>query len=158
MIRPLCVEPHPTLRTAAARIEHFNADLRRLVRDMIDTMYANDGVGLAAPQIGHSVQVFVASPTRNRGEEVVMINPSLERASGRSAVVEGCLSLPDTWSKVRRSAQVRIRGMDLEGSAQVVDTGGLLAIILQHEMDHLQGCLFVDRLPWWRRATVKKKR
>ncbi len=153
-VRPLCTEPHPVLRMKARRIETFGEGLRRLARDLIETMYANDGIGLAAPQIGEDVQVFVANPSQEQGQELVVINPVLEAVNGRAAIVEGCLSLPDIWERVKRSARVRVSGQDLRGKPLAVESGGLLAIVLQHEFDHLQGRLFVDRLAWYRRRLI----
>jgi peptide deformylase len=150
-IRPLCVAPHPVLRRAARVVEVFGEDLQRMARDMIETMYANDGIGLAAPQIGQDLQLFIANPSQQRGREVVVVNPVLESAEGRMAVVEGCLSLPDVWERVKRASRVRLRGQDTAGAPLVIEADGLMAVVLQHEFDHLQGRLFIDRIPWWRR-------
>ena len=159
MVRPLRVLPNPTLRTPAASVAEFDGALHRLVRDMIDTMYANDGIGLAAPQIGCSLQIFVANPSQTRGKELVIINPSLEDSSGRAMIMEGCLSVPDVWAKVRRASRVRLRGRDVTGASHVIEADGLLAIVLQHELDHLHGQLFIDHLSWWRRqAAMRRKR
>lgn len=153
-VRPLCVEPHPVLRTPARPVEQYADDLRRLVRDLIDTMYANDGIGLAAPQIGSDAQVFVANPTQQRGREFVVVNPVLDAVRGRASIVEGCLSLPKVWEKVRRGARVTLSGLNVEGRPIEVEADGLFAIILQHEFDHLRGRLFIDRLSWFRRRRV----
>ncbi|MBI4597011.1 MAG: peptide deformylase [Candidatus Omnitrophica bacterium] len=155
-MRPLCLEPQPVLRAAACRVRAFTDDVRRLVDDLIETMYANDGIGLAAPQIGRDAQVFVANPSRHPGQELVMVNPALEWSAGRAGIVEGCLSVPDVWAKIRRAARVRMHGCDAAGAAYTVTAEGLLAIVLQHEFDHLQGRLFIDRLPWWRRLTTRR--
>lgn len=124
------------------------------MRDMIETMYAHDGIGLAAPQVGRDLQVFVANPSQRRGQELVVVNPVLEVATGRSKIVEGCLSLPDVWERVQRAARVRLSGRDACGTPLVVEADGLLAIALQHECDHLQGRLFIDRLSWFRRRRL----
>lgn len=153
-IRPLCVEPHPVLRRKAAPVVTFAAPLHQLARDMIETMYANDGIGLAAPQIGQGLAVFVANPSQQRGQELVVVNPMLDVLRGRTGITEGCLSLPNTWEHVRRAAQVRLTGQDLTGQSFVLDAEGLLAIVLQHEFDHLQGRLLIDRLSWFRRRFV----
>ena len=150
-VRPLCLEPHDILRQSAERVERFTADVQRLAQDLVDTMYTNDGIGLAAPQIGRAVQMFVANPSQKRSQELVIVNPVVEFAEGRTSVVEGCLSLPNTWDRVRRSAHVRMRGQDPHGKPLNIDATGLLAIVLQHELDHLQGRLFIDRLSWFRR-------
>ena len=149
--RTICLEAHPVLRAQARPIERFGKPLTGLVRDMIDTMYARDGIGLAAPQIGESVQLFVACPSQERGREVVLANPVLESAGGRSITVEGCLSLPNIWEKVRRPSRVRLRAQNTNGDSVSLEAEGLMAIVIQHELDHLQGRLFIDRLPWFRR-------
>lgn len=153
-VRPLCLVPDPVLRGRARPVEAFSEDIRQLVQDLIETMYANDGIGLAAPQIGCDLQVFVANPSRQSGQEVVMVNPNLEAAQGLAGMVEGCLSLPDIWEKVRRAARVRMTGRDAGGHPLVVEAEGLLAIALQHEFDHLQGRLFIDHLSWIRRRRL----
>ena len=156
-VRPLCVEPHPVLRAPAQPIERWTDEVRRLARDLIDTMYANDGIGLAAPQIGRGVQVFVANPSRERGRELVVINPILESRRGRASVVEGCLSLPSIWERVGRAARVRIAARDLYGKPVTLEAEGLPAVVLQHELDHLTGKLFIDRLSWFKRQQAIRK-
>ena len=156
-VQALCCEPHPVLRSKARPVSMFTDDIRQLARDLIETMYANDGVGLAAPQIGQDVQVFVANPSQARGRELVVVNPALETARGRTANIEGCLSLPTIWERVKRAAHVRMSGQDLGGKPQVIEAEGLLAVVLQHEFDHLQGRLFIDRLSWFRRRRAQAK-
>ena len=156
-IRAVCREPHPVLHASTRSVEQFSDELQRLARDLIETMYANDGIGIAAPQIGSGLQLFVANPTQERGRELVIINPVLVTASGRASVVEGCLSVPNTWDRVKRAATIRMRGQDLSGKPLEIETGGLLAIVLQHEFDHLQGRLFIDRLSWFRRQRIKAR-
>ena len=153
-IQTLCLDPHPVLRQQARRIDTLTNDIRRLARDMIDTMYANDGIGLAAPQIGENLQLFVANPSQRRGQELVMMNPVVEATRGRTTITEGCLSLPHIWERVTRASHVRLTGQDLWGKPLTLETDGLLAIILQHEVDHLQGRLFIDRLSVVRRCRV----
>ena len=150
-VQPLCIAPHPVLRARARRVDAFTKDIQRLARDLIDTMYANDGIGLAAPQIGHDIQLFVANPSQERGRELVVANPALDEARGRAAIVEGCLSLPKCWERVKRASRVQLSGQDMFGKPVIVQAEGLLAIVLQHEWDHLQGRLFIDRLSWFRR-------
>ncbi len=145
------------LHQPAHPIPRITDQVRRLARDMIDTMYANKGIGLAAPQVGQAIQLFVANPSEQRRNEVVMLNPVLETVGGRASVVEGCLSLPDVWERVRRAGSVRVRGQDLSGAVVTIEAAGLLAIILQHELDHLAGHLFIDRLPWFRRRRLHRQ-
>ena len=157
-VRRLCMEPAHILRQPAQPIERFADELRRLTRDMIDTMYAHEGIGLAAPQIGQPLQVFVANASHQPGCEVVVANPVIEATSGHASVVEGCLSVPDVWERVRRAARVRVRGYDVHGRPLTLEAEGLLAIIVQHEVDHLYGRLFIDRLSWCRRWRVARRR
>ena len=157
MVHPLCFDPHPVLRMKAQPIAAFTNELRRVVADLIETMYANDGVGLAAPQIGRDIQAFVANPSQERGRELVMVNPRLERADSRVSVLEGCLSLPHRWARVRRANHVRLCGQDVAGQLVVIEAEGLLAVVLQHELDHLQGRLFTDRLSWIRRMLLEAR-
>ena len=156
-ILALCTEPHPVLRTAAMPVEAYTKELRRLARDLIETMYVNDGIGLAAPQVGRSLQLFVANPTQRRGEEVVVVNPVLTQTAGRATVTEGCLSLPSVWEKVSRAARVRVSGRDLYGKPVTLEAEGLPAIVLQHEMDHLRGKLFIDRISWLKRQRALRR-
>jgi peptide deformylase len=147
----LCTEPHPVLRSIALPVEAFTKEVRRLARDLVETMYVNDGIGLATPQVGRSLQLFVLNPSQKPGEEVVLVNPVITQTAGKASVTEGCLSLPGVWHKVGRAAKVRISGRDLYGKAVTLEAEGLPAIVLQHEMDHLRGKLFIDRLSWLRR-------
>jgi len=153
-IHTLCVDPHPVLRRAAQPIDTFTNDVRRLARDMIETMYANEGIGLAAPQVGEGIQLLVANPSHRRGQELVVTNPVLAATRGKAAVIEGCLSLPHIWERVVRAAHVRLTGQDMWGKPLTLETEGLLAIVLQHEVDHLQGRLFIDRVSWARRCRI----
>ena len=156
-VLPLCVKPHPVLRTVARRVDAVTADIRKLARDLADTMYAHDGIGLAASQVGRDLQLFIANPSQERGRELVVLNPVLEAAEGRAGVVEGCLSLPHMWARVRRAARIRMSGQDLTGTPVMLRAEGLLAIVLQHEFDHLQGRLFIDRVSWLRRRRLEAK-
>ncbi len=122
---------------------------------MIETMYANEGIGLAAPQVGQNLQLFVANPSQERGRELVVVNPVLLETTGRTSVVEGCLSVPNVWERVTRSARVRIIGQDLAGRPLDIRGEGLIAIVFQHEIDHLDGKLFIDRLSWFRRRRLE---
>lgn len=146
-IRPLAIELHAALHRAAKPVDRFDAALRTLVRDMLATMYAHDGVGLAAPQIGVSLQVFVLNPSLKIGRELAVVNPIIEDARGEAAIVEGCLSLPEHWQKVARRATLRLRGVDPYGEPIDLAAEGLLAVVIQHETDHLRGRLISDYPP-----------
>lgn len=156
-VRSICVEPHPILRQKAKPVTAFNSTLHRLVRDLIETMYAHRGIGIAAPQIGCSLQIFITNPSRERGQELVIVNPSVESSRGRIAVTEGCLSVPEFWEQVGRAKQISLRGQDAAGKSLTIKAEGLLAIVLQHEMDHLQGRLFIDRLSWLKRHRLANR-
>lgn len=136
--------PHDVLRTVAAPIPGVTDGIRALARDLLETMRAHEGVGLAAPQIGCSVQMFVTKPIEDHPQLIVM-NPRVEAGSGRAAMVEGCLSLPEVWEEVPRWARLRLHGFDLAGRAIRLEAEGLLAIVIQHEVEHLQGRLISDR-------------
>ncbi|MCG3175944.1 MAG: Peptide deformylase [Candidatus Omnitrophica bacterium] len=145
-ILPVVKYPEKVLTTRTRTVERITDQERRLVRDMIDTMYAESGVGLAANQVGVSLQIFVASADQVRGKELVAINPVIIRKEGVIREFEGCLSIPEFYEPVKRSRKVRLRALDLEGRTYEMDGEGLLARIFQHEIDHLNGVLFVDRL------------
>jgi peptide deformylase len=141
-VRTILDYTQPVLRRKAHKVERTTSDIRRLVRDMRDTMKAANGVGLAAPQVGESLQVLVYSVGEDRG---CLINPVLESAHGEQTGVEGCLSIPGLQGEVTRALAVEISGWDERGKPQQVKAEGYLARVLQHEMDHLNGILFIDR-------------
>ena len=155
--RVVCIEPDPALRLHSRPVDAFGPELAALAADLIETMYANDGIGIAAPQVGCDLQLFIANPTREQGRELIVVNPRLSVSGGRIDAVEGCLSVPDVWGRVRRAQRVRILGQDIAGTPFDFEAEGLLAIVLQHETDHLQGRLFIDRLPWIRRQWLQWK-
>jgi peptide deformylase len=156
--RPITKEPAAVLRQIARPVPKVTKAVRSLIGDMIDSMYAAHGVGIAAPQIGQPLQIFVANAQRQRGKELIAINPKLELLDGTETVVqEGCLSLPQVWAEVGRPSSVRLRAWNEKGKPYTVDADGLLAVILQHEYDHLQGKLFIDRLPPWHRQRLLDK-
>ncbi len=153
-IRTLCTAPHQMLRSPAKAVERFTDELQTLADDLIETMYANAGIGLAAPQIGRLIQVFVANPSRQPGRELVIVNPTVRVLNGQTVVTEGCLSVPNVWGRVKRAACVHVQGQDPRGTPIDLEAGGLLAVVLQHEFDHLHGKLFIDRLSWPQRLRV----
>ena len=149
--------PHPVLKTKALKVSKITELDRKLVRDMIETMYAENGVGLAANQVGVSKQLFVASPDQVRGAELVFFNPALIKKEGTIREFEGCLSVPEFYEPVRRSKTVWMRAMTLDGRSVEVKAEGLLSRIFQHEIDHLNGLIFVDRLGLVKRTHLKRK-
>ena len=148
----------PVLRTPTAPVETFDADLERLVDDMIETMYAAPGVGLAANQIGVSLQIFVYDIGDGVGH---VINPVLEISEEMQEGTEGCLSVPEIYAEVERPSVIRARWQDVDGQTHEEEMDGLMATCLQHEMDHLEGILFIDHLSRLKRdravAKVKKQ-
>lgn len=141
---------NPILRQKARRIHRFDSSLPRLVQDMFETMYAADGIGLAAPQIGLSMRLFIIDCTdRETGKthKVAMANPEIIHREGEQIGVDGCLSIPGYYGvNVRRAAKVVVKGQDMRGRPMRVSAQGLFAWALQHEIDHLDGILFLDLL------------
>lgn len=149
--------PDPVLLSRAAEVSRVAEKDKILIRDMIDTMHLEDGVGLAANQIGVSRRIFIASPDRVRGKEMVFINPEIIRRSGRVTEQEGCLSIPGVYEKVKRWSRVTLRAQTPEGKTVEVEADGLLARIFQHETDHLNGTVFIDRLGFFGKRQALKQ-
>ena len=157
---PIITAPDPRLKTVASRIDAADDDIRRLMDDMLETMYAAPGVGLAAPQVGISQRVIVVDVARtgDAPEPMQMANPEIiEASSERSTVEEGCLSLPEHFAEVKRPERVRIRYLDRENEIRERDMDGFLATCIQHEMDHLDGILFVDHISGLKRGMIMRK-
>jgi peptide deformylase len=144
MILPIRTLGDPVLKVPAKPVTSFDAGLRRLRDDMVETMYAAPGVGLAAPQVGVSLRVFVFDD--GQSGPTFVANPELLDPSGEVVEEEGCLSIPGPYHPTLRSGHIRCRGLDLDGSPIEIEGEGLLARILQHETDHLDGRLYIDRL------------
>lgn len=156
-ILPVLKIGDPILTTKTATIPKVGEAERRLVRDMIETMHAEKGVGLAANQVGISKQIFVASPDGKRGAEMVFLNPQITKKEGTIKEMEGCLSIPEFYEPVKRAKTVWMRAMTLDEKVVEVKATGLLSRIFQHETDHLNGILFVDRLGLIKSRLAKKK-
>ena len=151
--------PDRRLTTRSAPVERIDAELLRLLDDMLETMYAAPGIGLAAPQVGVSKRVFVAD-LGGEGERapLFVINPEIvARSETTNVAEEGCLSLPKQFGDVARFDQIRMRYLDREGEAQEIEADGLLARCLQHEIDHLDGVLFVDHLSPLKRTMILRR-
>ncbi len=159
-IKPLIILPDPVLRQVSQPIERVDADLQRLSDDMLETMYDAPGIGLAAIQIGVARRMLVIDLSKE-GEEkqpLVFINPEIVSSSDeRSVYEEGCLSIPDYYAEVERPAKVTVNYLDRDGKEQSVEADGLLATCLQHEIDHLNGVLFIDHISRLKREMVIKK-
>jgi peptide deformylase len=150
-IREIRTYPDPVLRNKTARVEKIDSSLDRLIEDMVATMHAAPGVGLAANQVGVPLQLAVIDLSSRENEEqrhplLVIINPEILAMEGSVTEEEGCLSIPDYSEKVKRAAKVKVRAQDRTGKSFEIEAEGLLAKALQHEIDHLNGLLFVDHL------------
>ena len=164
-IRPLVILPDSILRKVSAPIDDITPEIRKLADDMLDTMYDAPGIGLAAIQIGEPVRLVTidVSKKAEEGEEqkrepLVFINPEVTwRSEELSSYEEGCLSIPEYYEEVERPAQVKVAYRDLDGKAQEIEADGLLATCLQHEIDHLNGVLFIDYLSRLKRDRVNKR-
>lgn len=156
-ILPVLKIGNKILKTQSPRVEKITDEDRKLVRDMIETMYAENGVGLAANQVGVLKQLFVASPDQVKGRELVCFNPKIIRKEGVVKEFEGCLSIPEFYEPVKRAKKVWIEATDLEGKTVEIKGEGLLSRIFQHEIDHLNGILFVDRLGLVKSKLANKK-
>jgi peptide deformylase len=158
-LRPLVKYGAHGLHVPAARVDTFGADLHTLIDDMIETMYAAPGIGLAAPQIGVPLQVCVIdlSVGKRGGEVIAIVNPEFLERDGMQLEEEGCLSVPGFSATVARPARVAVRAMDRDGTARTIEGTGLLARALQHEIDHLEGRLFLDRLRGVKRDLIVRK-
>lgn len=157
-LRPIVLYPDPVLRERARTVETFDADLDRLIGDMIDTMVAAPGVGLAAPQVGVSQRVAVVdlSAGKDPSQLHVLVNPVIEESSGTAEDYEGCLSIPDFNEKVVRPERCRIAALDRSGARYSLEAEGYFARAIFHEIDHLDGVLFVDYLRGLRREKAKR--
>ena len=159
MRRPILTYGHPALRGMARPVQNLNGDLHQLIQDMVETMYAAPGVGLAANQVGSLHRVFVANPSEDHdpAKLLVVINPELVDSEGEILAEEGCLSIPEIRDGVLRAKRVLVRGLDRNERPIEVEGEDLLARILQHEIDHLNGVLFVDRLSPAKRDMLLRK-
>lgn len=159
MIRPILRHGADVLHRPARRVVDFDDDLQTLIDDMIQTMHAAPGIGLAAPQVGVGLRVFVADPSAGRSIDdlVIIVNPRIVEQEGAQREEEGCLSLPGFTARITRPARMVVRGYDREGTGITVEGGALLARVLQHEMDHLDGALFVDRMRGLRRDQIVRR-
>ncbi|HXV18834.1 MAG TPA: peptide deformylase [Candidatus Omnitrophota bacterium] len=155
-VLPVRKYPDKVLMTKAEPITKVTDEIRKLAVDMIETMYAENGVGLAANQVGILKQIFVASHDQVKGREQVYMNPEIIKKTGVIKEFEGCLSVPEFYEPVQRAKKVRLRAMTLDGKTVEVDADGLLSRIFQHETDHLNGTLFIDRLGFLKGRKVKR--
>ena len=149
--------PDPRLRIKAVPVQVVDDQLRQLVDDMFETMYAAPGIGLAATQVDVHKRLLVADVSTEKNEPLVLINPEIFEKDGVTVTEEGCLSVPGYYEEVERAEHIRIRYLDRNGAAVEQDMEGLPAVCVQHEMDHLDGKLFVDYLSSTKRQLIRKK-
>lgn len=158
-LRKILIFPDPVLRKIAEPVDRIDESLKRLIGDMIETMHAAPGVGLAAPQVGVSQRVIVADPSAGENPDLALelMNPEIISSMGSVQHEEGCLSLPEVEVKVQRAEQIVVKAQRLDGRMQTIEAEGYLSYILQHEIDHLNGVLIIDSLGPVKRDLVKRK-
>src|ERR1700749_266189 len=159
-IRPILTAPDPRLKAVSKDVDKVDDELRRLIDDMADSMYAADGIGLAAVQIGVPKRVIVMDLDQKEGKKNprAYVNPKILWASEEMATFEeGCLSVPEIWDEVERPAKIKAEYLDRDGQRHEIEAEGLLAVCLQHEMDHLEGVIFLDHLSKLKRNMALKK-
>ena len=159
-IRPVITAPDPRLKVICKPVETVDDSVRQLMADMLESMYAANGIGLAAPQVGDSRRVVVVDVTRDKGERkrYCLANPEIVWTSDELFTYEeGCLSLPEQYADVTRPARARIRYLDEDNKVRELEAGGLLSVCIQHEVDHLDGILFVDHVSTLKRNMIMRK-
>lgn len=153
----ILIFPDKRLRKVAAPVEQFDDELQGLIDNMFETMYDAPGIGLAATQVNVHRQVVVMDLSEAKNEPQVFINPVITQEAGTEEMQEGCLSIPGVYEKIQRAEQVTVEAFDREGKKYTVEADGLLAVCIQHEIDHLQGKLFVDYLSPLKKDRIRKK-
>jgi peptide deformylase len=156
-LRTILEFPDPRLRTRARPVTEFDAALGALIDDLLETMYAAPGIGLAATQVDVHQRVIVIDSSSDRSGQLTLVNPVILASEGEERTEEGCLSVPGIFDEVKRAAQVRVRAQDRTGAVFERDYDDILAVCIQHEMDHLEGKLFVDYLSDLKRERIRKK-
>ena len=154
---PILRYPDPRLKTVAAAVSRIDDTIRALARDMAETMYEAPGIGLAATQVNVHQRVVVIDASETRDRLLVLINPELVEATGVQVCEEGCLSVPGIYDKVERAEKVVVRYLDLDDQEQTIAANGLLAVCLQHEIEHLDGHVFVEHLSQLKQLRIKSK-
>ncbi|WP_412478443.1 peptide deformylase [Azonexus sp. IMCC34839] len=154
---PILRFPDPRLKKVAAPVAKIDDSIRRLVADMAETMYEAPGIGLAATQVDVHKRVVVIDISEEKNQLRAFVNPVIEQCVGAQLGEEGCLSVPGIYDKVERAEQVKVRYLDLDGKEQVLEADGLLAVCIQHEIDHLDGKVFVDHLSQLKQSRIKSK-
>lgn len=156
-ILPILQYPDERLHTIANKVREVTDSTRKLISDMAETMYAAPGIGLAATQVNMHQRIIVIDTSETHDNLLVLINPELIETSGESECEEGCLSVPGIYERVKRAKEISVRALDAQGVEFTLDAEGLLAVCIQHEMDHLQGKVFVDYLSHLKQSRIKAK-
>lgn len=154
---PLCYYPNPILREECESIKKVDDSIRALAKQMRLTMLAAKGIGLAAPQIGQPIRLFVADISKNQNEPLALINPVITHKEGNIVYAEGCLSIPDASAEVKRARLITVTGLSLNEEEITLEAEDLLAVCIQHEIDHLNGVLFFDHISLLKRARLLQK-
>ncbi len=149
--------PDPRLRNHGAAVEKVDDEIRKLIDDMIETMYEAPGIGLAATQVNVAKRVIVVDISEDKSDPLALVNPEIDERDGEVETEEGCLSVPGIYETVRRPERIRVTALDRDGKTIEIKAEGLLAVCIQHEVDHLDGRLFVDYLSRLKRQRIKKK-
>jgi len=154
---PILEFPDPRLRTKALPVTTFDAALKKLAEDMLETMYEAPGIGLAASQVDRHIQLLVLDVSEEKTAPMIIVNPQILAREGTETCQEGCLSVPGIFADVERAERIRVAAQDVQGKPIEIEADGLMAVCIQHEMDHLIGKLFVDYLSPLKRDMVRKK-
>ena len=149
--------PDPRLRRRAEPVNAIDDNVRRLLDDMLDTMYDAPGIGLSAPQVNVAKRVVTIDVSEDRSAPLCLVNPEIRSVSGETETEEGCLSLPGVYEIVRRPERIRVCALDRDGRSREIEAEGMLAVCIQHEIDHLDGRLFVDYLSRLKRQRIRRK-
>lgn len=159
MIVPILKLGAPELRKVSEPIHNFNGELEDIVKNMVETMYGASGVGLAAPQIGVNIRLVTIDPSigENKEKIIVLCNPEIVSSEGKQSCEEGCLSIPDFSENVERPMKMVVKGQDLKGEEVTIEAEGILARCFSHEIDHLNGVLFIDHLSALKRSLIRNK-
>ncbi len=158
-VLPIRIHPDPVLRVKCPRVESFDSELARLAADLVETMHSAPGIGLAAPQVGQELRLTVLDISVGEDEQAlhILVNPEIIEESGETSEEEGCLSIPGITEKVARPESIRLKAQDLKGEFFELEAEELLARAICHEIDHLNGILFIDRLAGLRRQRVRRQ-
>ncbi len=149
--------PDKRLKTVAKPVVKVTQEIKQLANDMLETMYAAPGIGLAATQVNHHIQLVVMDISEDKNEPRIFINPKITARNGEQVHEEGCLSVPGIYADVKRAEEITVEYMDLDGQQQTLNADGLLAVCIQHEIDHLKGIVFLDHLSVLKRKMALKK-